>query len=298
MLEPINMIFTEKYRPKKVGQMVGDFKGKILKYLENPKAIPHFLFYSKTPGTGKTTACKAIINELGCDALILNSSDDRKIDVVREKVKQFAMSKSSKEGLKRAIFMDEADGLTKISQEALRNIFETYAGNIFFMLSCNNLNKIIEPLKSRCVIIPFAYPDKREVATYLEYICQQEKMNYNFNGINTLIELNYPSIRNCVLALQDLYTEKLDVIPENVKPVNALFDEMWKILEEKNWKEIKKIVLQSTLDPRELNLYFWNKFLEAVNIKGIQVCCRNERDFANGADPKVIFVTSLIELVK
>lgn len=295
---PKNYVWTEKYRPTKVSEMVGEFKQKILKYLEKPEEIPHFLFFSKTPGTGKTTLAKAIINELGCDYLILNSSDDRKIEVVREKVKEFSITKSSKEGMRRAVFLDEFDGMLKASQEALRNVMETYSKNVFFILTCNNINKVIEPLKSRCKVIPFAYPDKDEIEQYLAYICEQEQMNYKSEGIKELIKSNYPSIRNCVITLQDLKIDNKDVTPENVKPVNELFDEMWKAIKEKKWHDVKKVVLESTVDPRELNTFFWEKFLQEENIKGIQITCRNEKDIAWGADAKIVMVTSLIEMVK
>lgn len=299
-MEPINKIWTEKYRPKKVSKIVGDFKDKILKYLDKPDEIPHFLLYSKKPGTGKTTLAKAIINELGCDALILNSSDDRKIESVREKVKGFAMTKSSKQNQRRCVFLDEADGMLKASQDALRNIMETYASNVFFILTCNNINKIIEPLQSRCVPITFAYPSKEDIEKYLIDICTKEEMKYTVEGIKEVIEKNYPSIRNCVLVLQDLNTQELEVTPENVKPVNEIFDTMWKHFKDKNWVEIKKVVLQSTVDPRELNTFFWNKALEdePVNLKTIQICCRNEKDIAWGADSKIIFATSIIEMCK
>ena len=187
---------------------------------------------------------------------------------------------------------------TRIAQDALRNVMETYSKNCFFILTCNNINKIEEPIKSRCVLISFAYPDKGEVKTFLEYICQKEDMVYDDEGLKTLIEQNYPSIRNCVLALQDLYVQGLAINKENVKPVNEMFDTLWNFLKEKRWLDIKTVVLQSTVDPRELNTYFWQKFVNEQNIKGIQVTCRNERDFASGADPKVIFVTSIIEMVK
>ncbi len=123
-MNPENHIWTEKYRPKKVSEIVGDFKEKITQYLQDPKAIPNFLFYSKSPGTGKTTLAKCVINELGCDSLIINSSDDRKIETIREKVKEFAMAQTSKQGLKRCVFLDEFDGMTGIAQNALRNIME------------------------------------------------------------------------------------------------------------------------------------------------------------------------------
>lgn len=297
---PLNSIWTERYRPKKVNDVVGDFKEKISKYLENKEALPNFLFYSSSPGTGKTSLAKAVINELGCDALILNSSDDRKIETVREKVKEFALTKSSKDGLKRCVFMDEADGLLKASQEALRNIFETFSSNVFFILTANNINKIIEPIKSRCVTIPFAYPNKKEVYDYLEKICNNEKMDYTEEGLNKLIDINYPSIRNCVVAIQDLFTVNKPVTIETVRPVNEIYEQAWQFIKEKKWQDVKKLVLESTLDARELNQYFWEQALESepANISMLQICCRNEKDIAWGASETVIFITSLIEMAR
>ena len=296
-MNPEEFVFTERYRPSLVSELVGDFKLKILKYMKEPKSMPHFIFYSKTPGTGKTSLAKAIINELGCDSLILNSSDDRKIDVIREKVKNFVRTQSSND-MRRCVFLDEFDGMLRASQDALRNLMETYANNAFFILTCNNINKVIDALKSRCIMIPFAYPDKEEVYKYLEIICKNEQMEYTEKGLYELIGKTYPSIRNGVLALQDLKTEGKTVSIENITAVNEIYDEMWTELEAKNWKEIKTQVLQSTVDPRELNTFFWTHFLMKSDLKGLQICCRNERDFANGADPKVIFVTSVIELCK
>ena len=300
MINPENKIWSEKYRPKLVKNVVGNFKDKILKHIQNPEAIPNFLLYSKAPGSGKTTLSKAIINELGCDYLIINSSDDRKIDTVREKVKNFALTQSSKLGKKRCVFLDEFDGMLSASQNALRNVMETYASNVFFLLTCNNINKVIEPIQSRCISIPFAYPDKSEIYTYLEKICVEEKMDYTEDGINKLINKNYPSIRNCVLALQDLWTQGKQVTPDTVVTTNAIFEELWVALKKKDWRTLKETVMATEVDPRELNSYFWNKCLDDdnLNIKMIQILCRNEKDIASGSDPKVIVVTSLIELVK
>jgi len=300
MFDPKDVMFTEKYRPKKISEVVGDFKDKILKYLKNPNSMPHILLYSSTPGTGKTSLSKAIINELGCDKLILNSSDDRKIEVIREKVKQFAITKSSKLNMRRCVFLDEFDGMLKASQEALRNLMETYASNVFFILTCNSIEKVINPLQSRCLKIPFAYPKKEEIYKYLEMICKKENMKYDEEGIKKLIEVNYPSIRNAVVALQDLKTMEKDIIVDNIIITNQLFEEMWNYLKEKKWYEIKKQVMSTTINPQELNKYFWNKAIneENINTKLIQLCCRNEKDIAWGADSKIIVVTSLLEMMK
>ena len=296
-MNPKDLIWTEKYRPKNVNEIVGDF-GKIKIYLQKQESIPHFLFHSKTPGTGKTTLMKAIVNELDCDYIVINSSDDRKIETIRDKVKEFCSTKSSKIGKRRAILLDEADGMLGTSQNALRNIMETYANNAFFILTANNINKIIEPIRSRCVNIPFSYPEKKDIFLYLERICKAEGMEYTEDGIKGLIELNYPSIRNCVLALQDIHTQSLPVNDLTIRPANFFFKDYWNKILEGDWKTVKQAVLSSTVEPRELNTYFWQKAVEEEKIKIIQLTCRNEKDIASGADSKIIVVTSLIEMCK
>jgi replication factor C small subunit len=296
--KPINSMWTEKYRPSKLDDIVGEFKDIIKNYLKEPSSIPHFLFYSKTPGSGKTTLSKAIINELGCDFLIINSSDDRKIEVIRDKVKQFALTQSSKAGLRRVVFLDEADGMLKTSQDALRNIMETYAKNVFFILTCNNIHKIIEPVQSRCVCIEFTAPDKEQVYKYLKSICEKEQLIYTEEGLNKLININYPSIRDCVLVLQHLYTQNKQITIENVEEENKEFSSFWDMIVQKDWKTVKQKVFENNVDCRELNNYFWQKSVDTDNIKGIQLTCRNERDMAFGADPSIIFVSSLLEMVK
>ena len=296
-MQPKNHIWTEKYRPKNVSELVGDFKDKISKYLADPESVPNFLFHSTTGGTGKTTLSKAIINELECDALILNSSDERKIEVIREKVKEFAMTTSSN-GKRKAVFLDEFDGMLKNSQDALRNIMETYSANIFFILTANNINKIIGPIQNRCVVIPFAYPKREEIKEYLEKICIAENLDYTDEGIVEIVNKNYPSIRSCVITLQDLHTENLPVIPNNIKRAEQIFEDLWQLLKAKDIKQIKKTVIESSVEARELNTYIWYKAAEEDNIRLIQLTCLNEKTMATGADSKIIFVSSLFEMVK
>lgn len=195
------------------------------------------------------------------------------------------------------INIEEQDGKFEVYDLSLDEV-HSYISNGFISHNCNNINKVTDPIKSRCKVIPFAYPNREEIHQYLTFICEREEMQYTSDGIAKLIDINYPSIRNCVVGLQDLKIENQTVSVETVVPVNAIFDDMWKALKDKKWQEIKKVVLESTVDPRELNTHFWQMFLEQENIKGIQITCRNEKDISWGADAKIVFVTSLIELVK
>lgn len=296
---PKNAMFVVKYQPDKLSDVIGDHKIKIMEYLKEPSSIPHFLFYGTTPGVGKTLTAKLIIKELGVDYLILNSSDDRKIESVREKVKEFAMTASSKPGLRKIILLDEADGMHKLSQDALRNIMETFAKNCLFVLTANYVNRIIDPIQSRCTTIEFANPNKDEIKVHLKKICDAESMKYTDEGLDELIRINYPSIRNMVMKLQDMKIENKDIILDNVSSNVDFYAILYNTIKvEKDWKKVKEIIFQENIDVRDLNHHFWEMAVKENDLKILQVTCRNEKDMALGADDKITFVTSLLELCK
>jgi DNA polymerase III delta prime subunit len=211
MTELQTLIWIEKYRPAKFEDLILNKKDGLLKYLHNPKAMPSFIFYSSKPGTGKTSAAKIIIDYLKCDSLCINSSDERGIDTIRDKIKLFAGSLSLSDG-KRCVFLDEADGLTKQAQDSLRNLMETYSDNCFFIFSCNDIGKISEPIRSRCVGIDFETPNKADILNRLEYICEKEKIKTEEKVLILLIDSFYPDIRSIIVRLQQ---HKIDGLPIN-----------------------------------------------------------------------------------
>lgn len=298
-MNPIDSMWTEKYRPKKLADVVGDFKHKIAKYLEEPSKMQHLLFTSLTPGCGKTSVAKIIISQLGADALILNSSSDRKIETIREKVSSFVKTKSSVEGMRRIVFLDEADGLTNPAMEALRNLMETYSSNALFILTCNNIKKITDAIQSRCDIIKFTTPDKAEILKYLKMICESEHMEYTEEGLQQIININYPSIRNCVKVLQSLDTEEKGAFLETAKGSDEEFQVLWNAISvDKDYKLVRTYLFEHDVDVRQLNNFFWFKAVEKDFIKMMQITCSNEKAFSVGGEEIVVFVTSLMDMVK
>lgn len=295
-----NISWTEKYRPDKVDNVIGSFKDKIKKYLENPTSIPNFLFYSKTPGTGKTSLAKAIIHDLKCDALVLNSSDERKIETVRDKIKDFARTVSSN-GKRKCCFLDEMDGLTKIAQEAMRNTMETYSANVFFILTCNNIDKVHDAIQSRCVVVPFTKPNKESIISYLTWICQEEQIGTNPYALEKLVNIFYPSIRDCVNYLQDLKTQGKDLTEDNIYKHDNEYKEIWDMIKSDKFIEAKTEILENGIDCLLLNRWiFYNLFNENLELKNlvklIQITGDNEINM-RGADTAIIFISSIPNII-
>jgi len=255
--------------------------------------------YSLVPGSGKTSLGKVIINELKADSLILNSSDERKIETIREKVSDFVKTKSSRFGVRKIVLLDEADGLTIQAQNSLRNLMETYASNALFILTCNYFSKISDAIKSRCLVINFSQPPKVQIFKYLKNICESEKLNYTDEGLIKIIDINYPSIRNCVKVLQDLKIQNKIVDIEEAKSADEEFQTLYnKIMIDKDWKYVKNYLFKNYVDVKKLNKYIWFKSVENGNIKMIQITASNEDRINRGGEDIIIFVTSLIDMVK
>ena len=186
-------LLNEKYRPKTLNEFVGNeaIKTKIQKYLDQDD-IQNFIFYSNS-GTGKTTLAKIIINELDCDYLFLNASDERGIETIREKVAGFASTASFK-SLK-VVVLDEADFLPLASQGLLRNVIETFSRSTRFILTCNFIERIMDPLQSRCQVLKITPPSKSEVAKHLSNILDSENIKSEIKDIATITNQHYPDIR-------------------------------------------------------------------------------------------------------
>ncbi|MBU3907416.1 MAG: replication factor C small subunit [Nanoarchaeota archaeon] len=200
-------IWTEKYRPINFSELVGqDNIVKRVESLTNSLNIPHLLFAGPA-GTGKSTLALIIVKHLyeknwSENYLELNASDERGINIVREKVKTFARTKSLGQVPFKVIFLDEADALTPEAQQALRRIMENYSSTCRFILSCNYSSKIIDPIQSRCAIFRFKLLEKKDIEKRLKVIAEGEKLTINEETIETLYEASEGDCRKAINIVQ------------------------------------------------------------------------------------------------
>ena len=200
-------IWTEKYRPDKFEDIVGQ-EGiiKKVKALVGSLNIPHLLFTGPA-GTGKSTLALIIVKELFGESwkdnyLELNASDERGINIVREKVKNFARTKSFGNVPFKIIFLDEADALTPEAQQALRRTMENYSQTCRFILSCNYSSKIIDPIQSRCAMFRFKLLEKKDIEKIIRKIETAEKLQIKPESIEMIYEGSEGDCRRCINILQ------------------------------------------------------------------------------------------------
>jgi len=193
-------LWVEKYRPAKLDDYVGNehLKNKVAGYIES-EDVPHLLFFGKA-GTGKTTLAKLIVNSIECDYMVLNASDENNVETVRTKVKNFASSI----GLKKykIIILDEFDYMTPNAQAILRNLMETFSRHCRFILTCNYIEKIIEPIQSRCQTFQITPPTKKDVAIQMSKILKAEGIEFDPKDLVPIIDSSYPDIRKIINTCQ------------------------------------------------------------------------------------------------
>ena len=193
-------LWVEKYRPTDLSTYIGNehLREKVGVYLESGD-VPHLLLYGRA-GTGKTTLAKIIVKNIDCDYLYVNASDENKIDDVRNKIKTFAASVGFKD--LKVVILDECDYLTPNAQAALRNLMETFSKHCRFILTCNYVERIIDPIQSRCQPYKIVPPSRKDVAKQMVHILKEEDATYNLDDVALIVNAGYPDIRRVINSAQ------------------------------------------------------------------------------------------------
>ena len=246
-------LWVEKYRPQTLADYVGNetIKETIQQYLDN-NDIPHLLLYGKA-GTGKTTLAKLIVNTIKCDFMIINASDENNVDTVRNKVKNFASSVGFA-GFK-VIILDEFDYMTPNAQAILRNLMETFSKHCRFILTCNYIEKIIDPIQSRCQSFAITPPTKKDVAIQVAKILDSEKITYDIKNVADIVSSYYPDIRRILNTCQ-LQSAKGELKVDHAIMVESNFQtKLIELLKSSNDKRNLFINIRQAVADNRLNDY-------------------------------------------
>lgn len=244
-----NTLLNERYRPNVLENYVGNatLKASINKQLKQ-NDIQNYLFYGSA-GTGKTTLAKLIVNNLDCDSLYINASDERGIETIRDKVSGFA-SVASIKPLK-VVILDEADFLTIQAQASLRNVIETFSRSTRFILTCNFVERIIDPIQSRCQTFKVIPPTKKEVAIHIAGICDKENIGYEIPAIGKLVNKYYPDIRKMLNTVQASTVDGHLQLDDSLLVSSSYMDTVLEELKQSNFKNIRQIIADSGVEDFE-----------------------------------------------
>ena len=298
-------LLVERYRPVTLENYVGNehIKKSIQQYLDQ-NDIQNLIFYG-TPGTGKTTLAKLIVKNLDCDYLYINASDERGIETIRDKVSGFASTMSFKSI--KVVILDEADFLTIQAQASLRNVIETFSRNTRFILTCNFVERIIDPLQSRCQVLKIVPPTKKDVAKHAAWILGQEKITFELEDVAAIVNQFYPDLRKILNTIQLSTHNNTLTVDKSILVSSNYMTQVLKVLcgKKPDWKEIRQIIANANVqDFEELYRYlFDNAEHYASGNEGMVAYYINEYSFQSTfrIDKEIncmALISKLIELAK
>ena len=296
-------LWVEKYRPTSMDTYIGNehLKSKVSIYLESGD-LPHLLLYGRA-GTGKTTLAKLLVKNIECDYLYINASDENNVETVRTKVKQFASTMGFKD--MKIVILDECDYITPNAQAALRNLMETFSRHCRFILTCNYVERIIDPIQSRCQSFQIIPPDRKQVATHLSNILSKESVQYEVDDIVTIVNSGYPDIRRVINSSQqqvvkgELVVDKSTILQNDYK-LKVL--ELLKKDKKSAFNGIRQVLLDSKVtDYAELFRLLYDDIEEYATghlAEVILVIAKYELSDAHVVDKEINAMAMIVEILQ
>ncbi len=299
-----NSLWVEKYRPQKLDEYVGNehLKTKVADYLQSGD-VPHLLFYGKA-GTGKTTLAKLIVNSIDCDHIIINASDENNVDTVRNKVKGFASTIGFRNS--KIVILDEFDYMTPNAQAILRNLMETFSKHCRFILTCNYVEKVIDPIQSRCQTFQIVPPTKKDVAVQISQILGKESVKFELKDLVPIIDASYPDIRKIINTCQlnsskgELKVDVSNILSSDIK-IKIVDILKGNDAKPNKWKNIRQAVADSRVqDFSELYGYLYEKVVEYAgdNTSNV-ILLLSEGQYKDSmvVDKEITFMATIIQIV-
>jgi len=294
-------LWVEKYRPTTLDTYIGNehLKEKVKVYLES-EDVPHLLLYG-VAGTGKTTLAKVIIKNIDCDYLYINASDENNVDNVRTKIKNFASSIGFK-SLK-VVILDEADFLTPNAQAALRNLMETFSKHCRFILTCNYVERIIDPIQSRCQTYKITPPSRKEVAIHLRNILDTEDAMYKLDDLAMIVNAGYPDIRRVINSTQrQIVDGKLKIDVSSVIQNDYKIQLLDMLGNNSSFNDIRKLIADNSVgEYAELYRLLYDEVETYANGKVaecILAIAEGEFNDVNVVDKEICFMATLIKIMR
>ncbi len=282
-------IWTEKYRPRKLEDMIlpTEVFEQVKTWLKNPTILPNILLSSQQPGTGKTSLSRLVVRLLNADHIELNASDERGIQTVRDTITSFVTSRRINPSVPKIVLLDEADYLTDEAQATLRHLMEDVLNNARFILTCNSQNKIVDPIISRCYVIQLGTPPKDRILERLRSILESETVDCPEDLLNEVVNNYYPSIRDMLNWLQQwcISGGKISLVSRNDVP-----EKIWSLIKEGKVKEAREVWLQSAYNLTDLVSAF-ARYIDTLppekRRNASLILAKYDYRMAVGADPEV-----------
>ena len=296
-------LWVEKYRPTELESYIGNehLKSKVEVYLKSGD-MPHLLLFGRA-GTGKTTLAKMLVNSIECDHLYINASDENSVDTVRNKVRNFASTMGFQD--MKIIILDECDYITPNAQAALRNLMETFSKHCRFILTCNFVERIIDPIQSRCQSFQIVPPSKKEVAMHLHNILSEENISRKTADVASLVDAGYPDIRRVINSAQRQVVDQMLIIDRQALLENDYKLTLIEVLKNDNkkdaFKKIRKLLADSKVtdfsDGFRLLYDTMDDWASGHTAEAILTLAEGQRDDIVVVDKEINFMATMVKLL-